>query len=93
MKKFKLSVAALLIASASFAQTTETNQCTALTKKEVQCKNNTKNVSLLCGVHDPNHVSKSDLVTVVCSGTTKAGQKCKSKTKNASGLCYNHKEN
>jgi len=92
MKKLKLSVAALLIATASFGQTTETNQCTAMTKKQVQCKNNTKNITLLCGVHDPNHVSKSDKVTVVCSGTTKAGNKCKSKTKNTSGLCHNHKE-
>tara|TARA_R110000744_G_scaffold261633_1_gene376308 strand:+ start:270 stop:542 length:273 start_codon:yes stop_codon:yes gene_type:complete len=90
MKKIKLSVAALLIASASFAQT---NQCTATTKQNLQCKNTTKNISLLCGIHDPNHVSKADLVTVICSGTTKAGNNCKAKTKNASGLCHNHKEN
>ena len=93
MKKIKLSVAALLIASASFAQTTKTNQCTATTKQNLQCKNTTKNISLLCGIHDPNHVSKADLVTVICSGTTKAGNNCKAKTKNASGLCHNHKEN
>ncbi len=89
MKKLKLSVAALLIASASFAQT---NQCTAMTKKNIQCKNSTKNVSLLCQTHDPNHISPSDSVTVVCSGTTKANTKCKTKTKNTSGLCHNHKK-
>ena len=87
MKKVKLSVAALLIASASFAQST---QCTATTKQNLQCKNNTKNVSQLCQVHDPNHVPSSNTATVVCSGTTKAGNNCKRKTKNASGLCYNH---
>ena len=38
MKKIKLSVAALLIASASFAQT----QCASLTKDSLQCKNVTK---------------------------------------------------
>ena len=38
MKKIKLSVAALLIASASFAQT----QCTATNKQNVQCKNTAK---------------------------------------------------
>ena len=92
MKKLKLSVAALLIASASFGQTTESNQCTAMTKKEVQCKNATKNISLLCQTHDPNHVSSADKITVVCSGTTKAGENCKQKTKNTSGLCYNHKK-
>ena len=92
MKKITWSVAALLIASASFAQTTETNQCTATTKQNLQCKNTTKNISLLCGIHDPNHVSKKDLVTVICSGTTKVGNNCKSRTKNTSGLCHNHKK-
>ena len=87
MKKIKLSVAALLIASASFAQST---QCTATTKKNLQCKNVTKDVSQLCGVHNPDYVCKSDVLTVICSGTTKAGNNCKRKTKNASGLCYNH---
>ena len=87
MKKIKLSVAALLIASTSFAQT----QCEATTKKNNQCKNTVK-VGNLCHLHNPNHKSKSDLVTVICTGTTKAGNNCKRKTKNTSGLCYNHKK-
>ena len=86
MKKIKLSVAALLIASASFAQST---QCTATTKQNTQCKNTTKQGNL-CYLHNPNYVKKSDSKTVVCSGTTKAGNNCKNKTKNASGLCHLH---
>ena len=88
MKKIKLSVAALLIASASFAQST---QCTATTKQNVQCKNVT-NQGDLCYLHNANYVKSSDSTTVVCTGTTKAGNNCKRKTKNASGLCYNHKK-
>ena len=85
MKKIKLSVAALLIASASFAQT----ECEAVTKKNNQCKNTVK-VGKLCHIHNPNHKSKSDLVTVICTGTTKSGNKCKNKTKNINKLCYLH---
>ena len=91
MKKLTLSVAALLIASASFAQTTESTQCTATTKQNVQCKNATKQGNL-CYLHNPNYVKTSDSATVICSGTTKAGNNCKRKTKNTSGLCYNHKK-
>ena len=90
MKKIKLSVAALLIAGTSFAQTTEAIQCTAKTKKNLQCKNLTRDKSNLCGIHNPDYVCKADLITVICSGTTKSNNKCKRKTKNASGLCYNH---
>ena len=86
MKKIKLSVAALLIASASFAQT----QCTALTKDSVQCKNTGWNGSNLCYLHNPNYVKKTSCATVVCSGTTKSGKNCKNKTKNCGGLCYLH---
>ena len=85
MKKIKLSVAALLIASVSFAQT----QCEATTKKNNQCKNTVK-VGNLCHLHNPNHKPKSDLVTVICTGTTKAGNKCKNKTKNTNQLCHLH---
>ena len=88
MKKLTLSVAALTIAMMSFGQT----QCKSLTKDSIQCKNTTKTEVLLCHVHNPNHVSSSDKLTVVCSGTTKAGNKCKSKTKDASGLCHNHRK-
>ena len=87
MKKIKLSVAALLIASASFAQST---QCTATTKQNVQCKNLTSQNDL-CYLHNPNYVKSSDSATVICGGTTKSGNNCKRKTKNANGLCYNHK--
>ena len=38
MKKIKLSVAALLIAGTSFAQTNKSTQCTALTKKTFSVK-------------------------------------------------------
>ena len=86
MKKLKLSVAALLIAGTSFAQT----QCVALTKDSIQCKNTVK-VGDLCHLHNPNYVKKSDkCATVICSGTTKSGKNCKNKTKNCEGLCYLH---
>jgi len=88
MKKVKLSVAALLIASASFGQT----QCKELTLDSVSCKNVTKAKNSLCYLHNPFYTNESKVPTVVCSGTTKAGNKCKSKTKNTSGLCYNHKK-
>ena len=89
MKKIKLSVAALLIASTSFAQTTESTQCTATTKKNVQCKNVVKNGDL-CYLHNPNYVKKTNTKSVVCSGTTKAGNNCKNKTKNSNGYCHLH---
>tara|TARA_R100001463_G_scaffold2813_1_gene11633 strand:+ start:205 stop:474 length:270 start_codon:yes stop_codon:yes gene_type:complete len=85
MKKIKLSVAALLIASASFSQT----QCKGLTKDSVQCKNTVK-VGELCYLHNPNYVKPSKTVTVVCTGTTKSGKNCKNKTKNSNQLCYLH---
>lgn len=85
MKKIKLSVAALLIASASFAQT----QCESITKKNTQCKNTVK-VGKLCHLHNPNHVKKSDAVTVLCKGKTKSNTNCKNKTKNTNQLCHNH---
>ena len=89
MKKLKLSVAALLIAGVSFAQS---NQCTGVTKQNVQCKNATKDISKLCYLHNPNYVKKETSITVICSGTTKTGNNCKRKTKNIGGLCYNHKK-
>ena len=44
----------------------------------------------LCHLHNPNHKSKSDLVTVICTGTNKTGDNCKNKTKNTDQLCYLH---
>ena len=88
MKKLTLSVAALTIAMMSYGQT----QCNGLTKDSVQCKNTTKTEVKLCYLHNPNHVSSSDKVTVICSGTTKKGTKCKSRTKDTSGLCHNHRK-
>ena len=86
MKKIKLSVAALLIAGTSFAQT----QCSATTKLNVQCKNTVK-TGELCYLHNPNYVKPSDKCkTVICSGTTKKNEKCKVKTKNCDGLCRFH---
>jgi len=89
MKKLTLSVAALTIAMMSYSQT----QCEGMTKNNVQCKNTVKTEVKLCHIHNPNHVVKSDKVTVICSGTTKAGNNCKNKTKNTSGLCHNHTTN
>jgi len=88
MKKLTLSVAALTIAMMSYGQT----QCEGITKMKVQCKNTTKDISKLCHIHNPNHVVKSDKVSVICSGTTKANNPCKNKTKDKSGKCHNHRE-
>ena len=85
-KQFLSAGNALLVSSTlSFGQITS-NQCTATTKQNTQCKNSTKDVSKLCYLHNPNYI-KVDNKTVVCSGTTKKGNNCKNKTKNTSGLC------
>jgi len=86
MKKLTLSVAALTIAMMSYGQT----QCEGVTKKNVQCKNTVKTEVKLCHIHNPNHVVKSDKVSVICSGTTKANNPCKNKTKNIDGKCHLH---
>jgi hypothetical protein len=89
MKKITLSVVALTMTMMSFGQT----QCKSLTKDNIQCKNTQKGVEdTLCYLHNPNHVSSSDKVTVICNGTTKKGTKCKSRTKDTSGLCHNHRK-
>ena len=88
MKKIKLSVAALLIAGTSFAQT----QCTALTKSNNQCKNTVKN-GKLCYLHNPNYVKSTKNKAILCTGTTKSGNNCKNKTKNSNQLCYLHTKN
>jgi hypothetical protein len=85
MKKLKLSVAALLIASASFAQT----QCVSLTKDSLQCKNVTKQGNS-CHLHNANYVKASENKAVLCNGTTKKGKNCKNKTKNTNQLCHLH---
>ena len=85
MKKIKLSVAALLIASVGFAQT----QCEELTKKNTQCKNTVK-IGKLCHVHNPNYVKTTNNITVVCKGKTKSNTNCKNKTKNNNQLCHLH---
>ena len=87
MKKVKLSVAALVIATMSYGQT----QCDGLTKDSVQCKNTTKTEVKLCYLHNPNYQKVVVNTTVVCSGTTQKGRNCKNKTKDVSGLCYRHK--
>ena len=89
-KQFLSAGIALLISSTlSFGQTTS-NQCTATTKQNTQCKNTFKDNSKLCYLHNPNYVKKSDTKTVICSGTTKTGNNCKNKTKNVNGLCHLH---
>ena len=85
MKKLKLSVAALLIASASFAQT----QCISLTKDSLQCKNVTKQ-SNQCHLHNANYVKPLNNTAKACKGTTKKSTNCKNKTKNINSLCYLH---
>ena len=89
MKKLTLSVAALTIAMMSYSQT----QCEGMTKMKVQCKNTVKTEVKLCHIHNPNHVVKSDKVSVICSGITKANNPCKNKTKDTSGKCHNHRKN
>ena len=86
MKKLTLSVAALTIAMMSYGQV----QCEGITKMKVQCKNTVKTEVKLCHIHNPNHVVKSDKVSVICSGTTKAKNPCKNKTKNTNGKCHLH---
>ena len=93
MKKVKLSVAALLIAGMSYAQNTQSTQCTGVTKQNVQCKNTTKNISKLCYLHNPNYVKKNDTKSTVCNGKTKKGNNCKNKTKDSSGFCHLHRKN
>ena len=89
-KRFLGTALAVLVCSTlSFGQTTS-NQCTATTKQNVQCKNTTTDASELCYLHNPNYVKKTKTTTVVCNGTTKAGNNCKSKTKNSNGFCHNH---
>ena len=85
------AIAVLVSSTLSFGQTTSP-QCTATTKQNVQCKNDSKDDSKLCYLHNPNYVKPSKNESVICSGTTKTGNNCKRKTKNTSGLCYNHKE-
>ena len=89
-KRFLGAALAVLVSSTlSFGQTTST-QCTATTKQNVQCKNNTSDESQLCHLHNPNYVTKNDNKTVICNGTTKAGNNCKNKTKNTNGFCHLH---
>ena len=88
MKKLTLSVAALTIAMMSYGQV----QCEGITKMKVQCKNTVKTEVKLCHIHNPNHVVKSDKVSVICSGITKANNPCKNKTKDISGKCHNHRK-
>ena len=87
MKKIKLSVAALLIAGSSFAQT----QCTAITKSNNQCKNVVKS-GQLCYLHNPNYVKETDKESTQCNGISKSTNKqCRRNTKHSSGFCHNHR--
>ena len=91
-KQFLSAGIALLVSSTlSFGQTTS-NQCTATTKQNTQCKNTFKDNSKLCYLHNPNYVKKNDTKTVICSGITKKNTKCKRKTKHSSGRCHNHRK-
>ena len=90
-KQFLGAALAVLVSSTlSFGQTTS-NQCTATTKQNVQCKNNVNDESKLCYLHNPNYVKAKTKSTTVCSGTTKSGRNCKNKTKDLSGKCHNHR--
>jgi len=93
MKKLTLSVAALTIAmmGINYKLTAQT-QCKGITKMKVQCKNIVKTEVKLCHIHNPNHIVKSDEVSVICNGTTKRNAPCKNKTKDKSGKCHNHRK-
>ena len=58
------AIAVLVSSTLSFGQTTS-NQCTATTKQNVQCKNVVKAKSGLCHQHDPNYVKVDKLTTTV----------------------------
>ena len=94
-KQFIGAALAVLVSSTlSFGQTTskEINQCTATTKKNVQCKNNVKGNGKLCYLHNPNYV-KNDSKSVQCKGTSEStNSQCRRKTKHSSGLCHSHRK-
>ena len=92
-KQFIGAALAVLVSSTlSFGQTTS-NQCTATTKQNVQCKNTSKDKSKLCYLHNPNYVKKNNKESAQCNGTSKStNQQCKRKTKDLSGFCQSHKK-
>ena len=86
------AIAVLVSSTLSFGQTTS-NQCTATTKQNVQCKNTSKDSSNLCYLHNPNYV-KNNSESTQCNGTSKStNQQCKRKTKHSSGFCQSHRKN
>ena len=95
-KQFIGAALAVLVSSTlSFGQTTsnEKNKCTATTKKNVQCKNISKDSSGLCYLHNPNYVKKNNNESAQCKGISKSTNlQCKRKTKCESGFCQSHKK-
>ena len=67
-------------------------QCNGVTKKNIKCRQVTKDVSELCHNHNPNYVKKEVVETAICSGTTESNIPCKNKTKDISGKCHNHRD-
>ena len=93
-KQFLTGVFAMMMfATVSFGQDNDTNRCSELTKKNVQCKNTTNDESGKCYLHNPNYVKKTNVKSTQCNGTSKStNKKCKRKTKHLSGFCHNHRD-
>jgi hypothetical protein len=84
----------MMCVTMSFALNND-KQCTALTKKNVQCKNTTKDEGGKCYLHNPNYVKKKvdNTLSTQCNGTSESTNKqCKRKTKHSSGFCHNHRD-
>lgn len=88
MKKVLLFAALI---SASFAVNAQSPQCTAITKKGVQCKLHTTSANGLCHVHGGTSTAAKSGTGAQCSAIAKSsGQQCKHRTTSTSGLCFVH---
>lgn len=76
-------------------------QCNGLTKSGNRCRNNTKNASGYCYLHEKQNTSGSQGIgatepalpegrQVQCSAITRKRTQCSRMTRNASGRCYQH---
>ncbi len=88
MRKMKLSIVALIVATTSYGQST---QCKELATDSVRCENVTKAKNSLCYLHNPFYTKAEKIPAVRCSGTTKSNRNCKNKTKDLSKLCHLHR--
>jgi hypothetical protein len=90
MKKILLVTAIIAaIAATAFSQS-KTVQCTAITKKGVQCKLHTSSENGLCHLHGGTAV-KASAATTQCTAICKStGAQCKHRTSNSNGKCFVH---